>query len=153
MPTPAPNPVPEGMSTVTPHLWFNGNCGEAVAFYQRALDAHLLGDVVPGPDGGVWHAMFSIGGSNMMAADHEGDHEGGPTDRTTVGLFLYVEDCDAWFERAVDAGCEVIDPLEDMFWGDRVGKVKDPYGHVWAFATHKLLVSDEEMATFIGQGG
>ena len=150
MPTPAPSPVPEGMSTITPHLWFNGNCAEAVEFYQRALGARLQGDIIPGPQGGVWHAMMSIGDSKIMAADAEGAHEHGPEDHTTVGFFLYVHDCDAWYDRAVEAGCTVIDPIEDMFWGDRVGKVKDPYGHTWAFATHKLVFSDEEMAAAMG---
>jgi PhnB protein len=67
-----------------------------------------------------------------------------------VPVLLYVHDCDAWFERAVRAGWDVIDPIEDLFWGDRVGKVKHPYGHTWTFATHKLVFSDEGMAAAMG---
>jgi len=148
MPEPARSPVPEGMSTVTPHLWFAGDCAKAIEFYEQALGATLDSDPIPAPDGtGVWHAMLRIGDSNVMAADTTGEKaEAGPAGRTTVGFFLYVDDCDAWYERAVAAGCEVVDPIADMFWGDRVGKVRDPFGHVWAFATHKWVYSDEEMA-------
>ncbi len=152
MPEQAPSPVPEGMSTVTPHLWFNGNCREAIDFYATALAATWQNEPIPAPDGsGVWHVMMQIGDSNIMAADAlQVTAESGPGGTTTVGFWLYVADCDAWFDRAVAAGCAVIDPVADMFWGDRVGKVQDPYGHVWAFATHKLVYSEEEMAAALG---
>ena len=148
MPQPAPSPVPEGMSTITPHLWFNGDCAQAIDFYQEALGATLNGPPIPAPDGsGIWHVLLRVGDSQLMAADAFGtDVEHGQTGPTPVSFFLYVDDCDVWFDRAVAAGCEVVDEMEDMFWGDRVGKVKDPYGHVWAFATHKLVYTEEEMA-------
>ena len=147
MPTKAPRPVPEGMHTVTPHLWFTGNCREAVEFYQKAFGAEATSPVVPSPDGkSVMHAMIKIGDSNLMMADAwPGLAEQGPQGATTIGLFLYVADCDALYERATRAGCEVIDAIGDMFWGDRMGKVKDPFGHVWAIATHKWLYTPEEM--------
>ena len=152
MPEPAPTPVPEGMSTVTPHLHFGGNCAEAIEFYQKALGAEVIGEPVPSPDGqSIWHAMLAIGDSNVMLADAQpGLWEHGAESGTTVGFWLYIDDCDAWYDRAVTAGCEILDAIDDMFWGDRVGKVKDPFGHVWAFATHKLVFSDEEMAASMG---
>lgn len=150
MPEPAPSPVPEGMSTVTPHLWFAGDGADAIGFYARALGASTVGEVFrTQDDAGIWHAMLRIGGSNVMMADAPpGSWESGPANGTSVGFFLYVDDCDAWYERAVAAGCEVIDPLE--VWGDRVGEVKDPFGHTWAFATHKWVFSEEGMAAATG---
>ncbi len=147
MPTPAANPVPDGMPTVTAHMWFNGNCREALTYYAGAFGAEV-GEIVPSPDGSaVWHSMLRIGDTQLMAADAPpGLPEQGPTGSTTVGFFLYVDDCDAWFDRAVDAGCTVVDPLVDQFWGDRMGKVRDPFGHVWGIATHTWDFTEEEMA-------
>jgi len=147
MPKKAPNPIPEGMQQLTAHLWFNGNCREAVDFYQKAFGAELHSPMVDGPDGkSVLHAMLKIGDSNLMMADAwPGNWEQGPKDHATTGLFLYTEDCDALFERALNAGCEEMDEMMDTFWGDRMGKVKDPFGHVWAIATHKWIMTPEEM--------
>ena len=115
------------------------------------MGATLEGDPVPSPDGdSIWHAMLHIGDSKVMMADAVPGWEGGPESNTTVGFFCYVEDSDSWFRRAVEAGCEVIDVVDDMFWGDRVGRVKDPFGHVWSFATHKWVYTDEEMAARMG---
>lgn len=143
----ATNPVPEGVPTVTVHLFFNGNCHEAVEFYQNALGAQLMGPVMYGPDGkSVMHAMVRIGDSGLMMADAwPGNWEKGPTDGATAGLFLYVEDCDALYHRALDAGCEVVEEMMDAFWGDRMGKVKDPFGHTWAIASNQWILTPEEM--------
>ena len=105
MPIPAPKPVPEGMNTLTTHLWFSGRCGQAVEFYQKALGAELAGPVVPYPDGqGVMHAMLKLGNSHFMLADAApGGWEKGPETYATAGLFAYVEDCDALFQRATAA--------------------------------------------------
>lgn len=147
MPQAAPKPIPDGMSTVTVHLWFNGNCGEALAFYQKALGAEISAPPVHGPDGkSVLHAMVTLGDSKIMMADGmPGQLEQGPAGSSTAGLWLYVEDCDALYKRALDAGCEVIYEMMDAFWGDRMGKVKDPFGHCWAIATHKWVLTPEEM--------
>ncbi len=143
----APKPVPEGMNTLTTHLWFTGNCGEAVEFYQIALGAEPAGPVVHAPDGkGVLHAMLTIGTSHVMMADAwPGGWEQGPEKSATAGLWVYVEDCDALFNRAVEKGCEVVMPMEDAFWGDRMGKVKDPFGHCWAIASHQWEYTPEEI--------
>ncbi len=147
MPQPAPNPIPDGMHTVTPSLWFNGNCKEAVDFYQKAFCAELPSPLVPSPDGKtVMHAMVRIGDSSVMMADaFPGSWEAGPQGTATAGLWLYVEDCDGVYKRAVDAGCEVLMPMEDAFWGDRFGKVKDPFGHCWSIASHRWIFTPEEM--------
>lgn len=147
MAQPAPKPVPEGMHTITTQLWFNGDCAEAVEFYQKAFGAELAGPVAKGPDGkGVMHAMLKMGNAQVMMADAWPDMwEKGPETSATAGLFVYVDDCDALFSRAAEAGCEVIFPMNDMFWGDRMGKVKDPFGHCWGIATHKWDYTPEEI--------
>lgn len=147
MPRPAAKPVPEGMHTVTPHLWFNGNCAEAVTFYQKAFGAELAAPVAFGPDGkSVMHAMIKLGSSHLMMADAwPGQWEQAPKGSATAGLFVYVENSDALYDRAVKAGCEGLFPMADMFWGDRMGKVKDPYGHCWGIATHRYEMTPEEM--------
>ena len=147
MAQPAPKPVPEGVNTLTTHLWFNGNCAEAVEFYQKAFGAELIAPVVPGPEGkGVMHAMLKLGNSHVMMADAwPGSWEIGPDGSATASLFVYVDNCDKLFARATGAGCDVTMPLDDMFWGDRMGKVKDPFGHCWFIATHKWVYTPEEM--------
>ena len=147
MPKKAPRQVPEGMNTVTSHLWFNGNCKEAIEFYKKALGAESFLPVVESPGGkSILHAMLKLGDSNIMMADAwPGQWEQGPKENATTGMMVYVEDCDALFNKAIDAGCEVIYEMMDAFWGDRMGKVKDPFGHCWAIATHKLVLTPEEM--------
>ena len=147
MATPAPQPIPEGMNTLTPHLWFNGNCKKAVEFYQKAMGAELVGPISMDSQGmSVCHAMLRVGNSNFMMADALPDSpEKGPENFASVGMWLYVNDCDAVFKKACDAGCEVIMPMMDAFWGDRMGKVRDPFGHCWAIASHKIIMSKEEI--------
>ena len=140
--------VPEGYHTVTPYLVFKDSA-RAIAFYRKALGAEERFRM-PGPDGrGVVHAEIQIGDSMIML----GDEAPGYTVRspesvggTTAGIFLYVQDVDAAFKRALDAGCTLKMPVTDMFWGDRYGKVTDPFGVEWGIATHKEDVPPEEMA-------
>lgn len=140
-------PVPEGMHNITPELWFNGNCAEAIDFYKKAFNAQLAGEVHYSPDGkSVMHAMLRIGDSNIMMADAwPGGWEKGPVDGATAALFLYVEDCDALYNQALGAGCEMMYEMMDAFWGDRMGKVKDPFGHCWSIATAKWEMTPEEI--------
>ena len=139
--------IPEGMHTISIHLWFNGNCNEAIEFYQKAFGAELVAPVVPTPDGdGVLHAMLRLGDSPLLMADSwPGSWESGPKQNTTASMWIYVEDCDKLFNRAVEAGCQSKVSMNDAFWGDRFGKVQDPFGHVWSIATHKWVYSSEEM--------
>ena len=147
MPEKASNPVPKGMQTVTVHLYFNGNCSEALDFYQKALGAELVAPPILSPDGkGIMHTMIRVGDSHIMMADAwPGRWEQGPKESSTASMFLYVEDCDGLFQQAIDAGCEVVDEMMDAFWGDRMGMVRDPFGHAWAIASQKWILSEEEM--------
>ncbi len=139
--------IPEGFNTVSTYLIVK-DAKKALDFYQKALGAEA-GVHMPGPGGqGTMHAEMRIGNSTVMLTDENPQWEmkapetlGG----SPASLHLYVEDVDKAFKRAVDAGCEVVAPLMDAFWGDRYGKVKDPYGHQWGFATHVEDVPPEEM--------
>ena len=143
----APQPVPEGMNTLTAQLWFNGDAREAIDFYQKALGAKLLGEIATAPDGkSIMHAMLQIGNSHIMLADAWPDSwDIGPTDHATAGLWMYVDDCDALYKQALAAGCEVLFPMMDAFWGDRTCKIKDPFGHTWAISSHKWIYTPEEI--------
>jgi PhnB protein len=139
--------IPEGMHTVTACLWFSGNCDKAIEFYRQAFGAELIGPISESPDGKrILHAMLRFGNSPVMLSDSfPGTWEQGPDTSSTAGLWLYVEDCDALFNRAVAAGCKVIMPMMDAFWGDRFGKIKDPFGHTWAIASQRWIMSEEEV--------
>jgi PhnB protein len=139
-------PIPEGYHAVTPYMRVKG-ASEAIAFYKKAFGAEEMVRM-PGPQGGVMHAELKIGDSRIMMSDEFKEWGalsplslGG----TTIGLHLYVADVDAAFKRAVDAGCTAIMPPQNMFWGDRFGKVKDPFGHEWSLATHIEDVPPSEM--------
>jgi PhnB protein len=138
--------IPEGYHSITPYLYIAG-AERAIEFYKDifgATEVMRMGD----PAGKIGHAELKIGSSYVMLADEHPEMDvrspqsyGG----SPVGLLLYVEDVDAVAERAVAAGAKLLSPLEDKFYGDRMGKLEDPFGHVWAIATHKEDVSPEEM--------
>ena len=140
-------PIPDGYGTVTPYLVVKG-AAEAIEFYKKALGAEEVLRM-PAPDGSLMHAEIKIGDSIVMLGDEfpgaEGYGSPATLGGTSVNLFLYVEDADAAFQQAVDAGAKVLAPMADMFWGDRYGKLRDPFGHDWGIATHKEDVSPEEM--------
>jgi uncharacterized glyoxalase superfamily protein PhnB len=139
-------PIPEGMHTVTPHL-VCANAADAIAFYAKAFGAIELFRM-PGPTGKIAHAQIKIGNSVLMLTDESPEcGMAGPKTLkgTPVSLYLYFEDADQAFERAVTAGATVVTPLADMFWGDRWGNVLDPFGHHWHIATHKSDPTMEEM--------
>lgn len=135
------------MNTITPHLVCKG-AAQAIEFYKKAFAAEERGRLST-PDGkNVLHAALRIGDSVIMLADEFPDWGSvGPETLkgTPVVIHLYVEDADSVFDQAVKAGATVTMPLEDMFWGDRYGKLRDPFGHSWSIATHKRDVSLEEM--------
>jgi PhnB protein len=143
---PQAKPIPEGMRTVTPHLICAG-AAAAIDFYKQAFQAVELARM-PGPDGKLMHAMIRIGDSNVMLVDEFPDYGSlGPKalHGSPVTLHLYVEDVDAVIKRAVDAGAKITMPVADMFWGDRYGRLEDPFGHHWSVATHLRDLSPEEM--------
>jgi len=140
-------PIPEGYHTATPYLTIK-NAGEALDFYKRAFGAEEVVRM-PGPDGkSVMHAEIKIGNSMLMIADEwpMGDCKSPKSlGGTSVNIFLYVQDVDSFFQKAVAAGANATMPPTDMFWGDRYGKLLDPYGHSWGVATHKLDMTPEEI--------
>jgi PhnB protein len=142
----AVEPIPEGYHSVTPYLIVDG-AAQAIDFYRRAFGAvELLRLQAPG--GKLGHAEIRIGDSPVMLADEHPDHGAlGPTSLGGCGvhLMLYVVDVDAAFARAVEAGAEVLRPVQDQFYGDRSGTLKDPFGHQWTLGTHVEEVSNEEM--------
>jgi len=140
-------PIPEGYHSVIPSLSIQG-AAEAIEFYKRAFGAKERLRM-PGPNNSIAHAELEIGDSVVMLSDpFPQASTKAPTDLggTTISLFCYVEDVDSTFQQAVDAGATATMPVDDQFWGDRMGSVIDPYGHAWAFATHIEDVPPEEMA-------
>lgn len=138
--------IPDEYPQLMPYLIVDG-AAEAIDYYSRALGAseRLRMDA---PDGRVGHAELQIGDAMVMLADANPDMDmPGPRSigGTPVTLHLYVEDADAVFERAVQAGAKPLRPMEDRFYGDRSGQFEDPFGHRWNVATHVEDVSDEEM--------
>ncbi|RKF44709.1 VOC family protein [Paraburkholderia fungorum] len=146
MSSPAVKPIPDGMHSLTPYL-ICANAADAIAFYAKAFNA-VEQFRLPGPGGKVMHACLKIGDSMLMLTDEWPDHNAlGPNSLkgTPVTIHHYVEDVDASFKQAVDAGATVAMPLADMFWGDRYCQLKDPFGHSWSLATHKRDLSPEEI--------
>ncbi len=139
--------IPEGLHVVTPALTVDG-ASEAIDFYKKAFGATETSRA-PDPSGQkIWHAEIKIGDSPIMLADAYPDMGyNGPKSLggSPVSLMIYVEDVDTVFNRAVDAGATVKEAVTDKFYGDRVGTLLDPFGHVWHVATHKEDVSVEEM--------
>lgn len=139
-------PIPDGYHTVTPYLTVH-NAAQAIDFYKAAFDATELNRMAAS-HGKIAHAELKIGDSVIMLADEMPGSDcrspqalGG----TSCGVFLYVKDVDAVYNKAVAAGAKSTMPPADMFWGDRYGKVADPFGHSWSLATHKEDVAPDEM--------
>ena len=138
--------TPQGYHTVTPSLFVAG-AAKAIEFYKKALGAEELMRF-PGPDGKIMHAEIKVGDSIIMLADEMPDMGGkGPKSigGTPVSLFVYGENVDAAWKRAIDAGCQEVVPLADQFWGDRTGCLEDPFGHQWWLATHVQDLTPEEI--------
>jgi PhnB protein len=140
-------PIPDGYRTVTPYLTVTG-AAQALDFYKRAFGAQEV-ERMTGPDGqSVMHAEIRIGDSIVMLSDEfpqMGSRSPQTLGATTASVFLYVPDVDTAFQRAIDAGAKVTMAPTDMFWGDRFGKLVDPFGHEWGMATHKEDLGPEEI--------
>ena len=141
-------PIPDGYATVTTSFMFKDS-QKAMEFYKKAFGAKVLG-VFPNPVGkGIMHAVIQIGDSMVMMGD-EMPNQGWSKSAETMGgspisLFVYVTDVDAAFKRAVEAGGTVMMPVADMFWGDRAGQIKDPFGYQWMIATHTQDLSEAQV--------
>lgn len=139
--------VPEGFHTVTPYLSLK-NSLKAIAFYQEAFGAKYP-EVFPSPDGKhTLHATIRIGDSILMMGDETPDmgcKSAESLGASPISLYVYVPDVDAVFEQAVAAGATAVMPVADMFWGDRCGSLKDPFGYEWTIATHTRDLTDSEI--------
>ena len=139
-------PIPEGYHTATPYLTIR-NAAQALDFYKRAFGATEVMRMTS-PDGRVGHAEIRIGDSAIMLSDEFPDMDARSPQMiggSPVMIHLYVEDADALVKRAVDAGATLQRPVEDQFYGDRAGKLADPFGHVWWIATHVEDVPPQEI--------
>jgi PhnB protein len=136
--------VPAGYHTITPSLTLD-DAAKTIEWYKQALGAEEINRSV-GPDGKIMHAEIKIGDSRVMMNDvMMGGRGPSSFGGSPASLWLYVEDCDALFNRAVGAGATVQMPLDNQFWGDRAGAVADPAGYTWWIATRKEDMTHEEM--------
>ncbi|HEX2742362.1 MAG TPA: VOC family protein [Rubrobacter sp.] len=147
------NPIPDGFHTVTPYVTIKGaadaikGAADAIGFYQEAFGAREIFRWAD-PDGRIRHAEVVIGDSPVMLTDEAPEFGmSGPQSLggSPVHMFLYVEDADAVFNRAISAGATELMPVEDSSDGDRRGGVTDPFGHVWYIGTHVEDISREEL--------
>ncbi len=139
--------IPDGYHTATPYLYIKG-AAKAIEFYKKAFGAVETMPAMTQPDGTVGHAEIKIGNSMIMLSDEM--PQMGARSAATLGgcssaILLYVEDADAVFKRAVDAGASVVEAIEDKFYGDRAGAITDPFGQRWDIHTHTEDVAPEEM--------
>jgi PhnB protein len=141
--------MPDALSPIVPHLIVAGGAA-AIEFYKKAFGAEEVFRL-PGPQGKIMHASLRIGGGTLMLVDDMPEMCGGQSRApgalggTPVTIHLNVADVDAAWKKAVAAGATVEMPLADMFWGDRYGVLKDPFGHSWSMSTHRRDVSPEEI--------
>lgn len=140
------NPIPEGYHTVTPYVIVDG-AADALEWYAKAFNATEMLRL-PGPDGKLMHCEFKIGDSPIMMADGCPEMNAkGPQayGGSPVSICLYVEDVDALFKQAIDAGGKELRPVTDQFYGDRMGTLEDPFGHTWSIGTHMEDLTEEEV--------
>ncbi len=137
--------IPKDYHSITPVFVKNGD--EAIEFYKNVFGVEERCRM-KAPDGRVAHAELKLGDSVIMLSDeypemkcHSPETIGG----SPVSMYVYVDDVDSIFNKAISAGAKVLDPVKDQFWGDRHGRLEDPFGHLWSIATHKKDLSEEEM--------
>jgi len=141
-------PIPDGYHTLTPSFTFKDS-QKAIDFYKKAFDAKVI-DLFPNPMGkGIMHATLQIGDSRFMLGDEMPGGQGCKSAETLgsspITLFVYVPNADEAFTQAVSAGGTSVMPVADMFWGDRAGSVKDPFGYAWMIATHKQDLTPDQV--------
>lgn len=137
--------IPEGYHSITPSITCKG-AAKAIDFYKQVFQAKELSRMTM-PNNMIGHADLMIGDSHLMLNDEFPGMASAPAPNSlsAVNLFVYTDNVDELFDRAVKAGCKVEMPLSNQFWGDRYGKLRDPFGHQWGLAQHVEDVSPEEM--------
>ena len=141
-------PIPEGYHAVTPSLTLK-NSQKAIEFYKKAFNAKVL-EVLPSPDGArTMHATIKIGDSILMMGDEMPNPNCSKSAESLSGspvsFYIYVPNVDAAFKQAMAAGATETMPVADMFWGDRCGTLKDPFGYSWMIATHRQDLTNDEI--------
>ena len=142
----ATNPIPKGYHSITPYLNVR-RAADAIAYYKTAFGAEETMRMEM-PDGSIAHAEVRIGDSIVMLADESpewGTQSPESLGGTSSGLMFYVENADAVFKRAIEAGGKEVQPMQDQFYGDRSGQILDPFGHRWTIAMNVEDVSEEQM--------
>lgn len=139
----AVKPIPDNYERMIPYLTVS-NAAEAIDFYKKAFGAEELVRM-PGPGGKIMHAELKVNGHMMFLGDETQNKSAKTMGGCPMSLMMYVEDVDKFFAKAQAAGAEILAKPETMFWGDKLGRLKDPEGYVWAVATHVEDVTPEEM--------
>lgn len=140
--------IPKDYNSITPYLVING-AAQAIEYYKKVFGATETARM-NGPDGKIGHAELKIGNSHIMIADENPSMGEGHTSATTVGgspvsLYVYLPDVDSVVKRAVNEGAKILKPVQDQFYGDRNGFIRDPFGHLWGVATHVEDVAPKEL--------
>lgn len=138
--------IPKNYHSITPVLIVNKG-DEAIEFYKKGFGVEERYRM-KGPDGRVAHAELKLGDSVFMLSDEYPEmecHSPKTIGGSPVSMYVYVDDVDSVFNKAISAGAKALDPVKDQFWGDRHGRLEDPFGHLWSIATHKKDLSEEEM--------
>ena len=137
--------IPEGFSTITPHIVVSDANG-AMALYEKALGAERMGAMPMKGTNKIMHAAMKLGTSVLFLQDElEQFPRKAPKGTASTAFYLYIEDCDKAYEKAIKGGMKSLSKPEDMFWGDRTAVASDPYGYNWTFATHVKDVSPADM--------
>lgn len=148
--------VPEGYENITPHLVVK-DAAKAIEFYKKVFGAkEEHRSTIPGDESRIMHSVLTIRSSKIMVVDEfpemregveSGEKIGSPNSigGNSVFLNMYFDDVDAVYKKATDEGASVVMPLSDVFWGDRYGQIKDPFGHIWEIATHKKDMTTDEI--------
>lgn len=138
--------IPKDYHSITPVLIVK-NGDKAIEFYKNSFGVEERFRM-KSPDGRVAHAELKLGDSVFMLSDEYPEmecHSPKTIGGSPVSMYVYVDDVDSVFNKAISAGAKVLDPVKDQFWGDRHGRLEDPFGHLWSIATHKKDLSEEEM--------
>mmetsp|Transcript_9936 Transcript_9936/g.13708 ORF Transcript_9936/g.13708 Transcript_9936/m.13708 type:complete len:195 (-) Transcript_9936:291-875(-) len=134
----------QAVVSLNPVLWFDGDCKKALTFYEKALPCKVSFEMAC--EDTIIHACIDFGDSKIYANDvHSDNPEGGPKANCSATMYVNVKNCDSAMKTAVEAGCTQLIAPNDFFWGARMGKVIDPFGHTWCFSHHFKTPTEEDL--------